>query len=41
MTDVHDGFLRQGLVRPREDRILASVCAGWAGASASTRGRSG
>jgi len=41
MTDIHDSFLRQGMVRPRADRILASVLAGWAGASASTRGRSG
>ncbi len=28
MTDIHDGFRRQGLVRPREGRILAGVCAG-------------
>jgi phage shock protein C len=28
MTDIHDGFRRQGLVRPRDDRILAGVCAG-------------
>ncbi|MGH8822975.1 MAG: PspC domain-containing protein [Jiangellaceae bacterium] len=28
MTDIHDGFRRQGLVRPRDGRILAGVCAG-------------
>ena len=28
MTDIHDGFRRQGLVRPREGRVLAGVCAG-------------
>jgi phage shock protein C len=28
MTDVHDGFRRQGLVRPREGRVLGGVCAG-------------
>jgi phage shock protein C len=28
MTDIHEGFRRQGLVRPNEGRILAGVCAG-------------
>jgi phage shock protein PspC (stress-responsive transcriptional regulator) len=28
MTDIHEGFRRQGLVRPRHDRVLAGVCAG-------------
>ena len=28
MTDIHDGMRRQGLVRPREGRVLAGVCAG-------------
>ena len=28
MTDIHEGFRRQGLVRPRDDRVLAGVCAG-------------
>jgi phage shock protein C len=28
MTDIHDGFRRQGLVRPREGRLLGGVCAG-------------
>ena len=28
MNDIHDGFRRQGLVRPRDGRILAGVCAG-------------
>jgi phage shock protein PspC (stress-responsive transcriptional regulator) len=28
MTDIHGGFRRQGLVRPRDGRILAGVCAG-------------
>jgi phage shock protein C len=28
MTDIHDGFRRQGLVRPREGRVLGGVCAG-------------
>ena len=28
MTDIHDGFRRQGLVRPRDGRVLAGVCAG-------------
>jgi phage shock protein PspC (stress-responsive transcriptional regulator) len=28
MTDIHDGFRRQGLVRPRDGRILGGVCAG-------------
>ena len=28
MTDIHDGFRRQGLVRPRNGRVLGGVCAG-------------
>jgi len=28
MTDIHQSFARQGLVRPREGRVLAGVCAG-------------
>jgi phage shock protein C len=28
MTNIHDGFRREGLVRPREGRVLAGVCAG-------------
>jgi len=28
MNDIHDGFRRQGLVRPRDGRLLAGVCAG-------------
>jgi phage shock protein C len=28
MDDIRDGFRRQGLVRPREGRLLAGVCAG-------------
>ena len=28
MTDIHQTFARQGLVRPREDRVLGGVCAG-------------
>ncbi|RYV51527.1 PspC domain-containing protein [Pengzhenrongella frigida] len=28
MTDIHDTFGRQGLVRPRDGRILGGVCAG-------------
>jgi phage shock protein C len=28
MTDIQEGFRRQGLVRPRDGRILAGVCAG-------------
>ena len=28
MTDIHDGFRRQGLVRPRDGRVLGGVCAG-------------
>jgi phage shock protein PspC (stress-responsive transcriptional regulator) len=28
MNTVHDWFRRQGLVRPRHDRVLAGVCAG-------------
>jgi phage shock protein C len=28
MNDIHDGLRRQGLVRPREGRVLAGVCAG-------------
>lgn len=28
MNDVHTTFANQGLVRPREGRVLAGVCAG-------------
>jgi phage shock protein PspC (stress-responsive transcriptional regulator) len=28
MNDVHQSFARQGLVRPREGRVLGGVCAG-------------
>jgi phage shock protein C len=28
MNDIHGTFRRQGLVRPREGRVLAGVCAG-------------
>ncbi len=28
VTDIHDSFSRQGLVRPRDGRVLAGVCAG-------------
>ena len=28
MNDIHDSFARQGLVRPRDGRVLAGVCAG-------------
>ena len=28
MTDIHDTFSRQGLVRPRSGRVLGGVCAG-------------
>jgi phage shock protein C len=28
MTDIQEGFRRQGLVRTRDGRILAGVCAG-------------
>ena len=28
MNDVHETFRRQGLVRPRDGRVLAGVCAG-------------
>lgn len=28
MTDIHQSFGRQGLVRPRDGRVLAGVCAG-------------
>jgi phage shock protein C len=28
MNDIHQSFARQGLVRPREGRILGGVCAG-------------
>jgi phage shock protein PspC (stress-responsive transcriptional regulator) len=28
MTDIHEGFRQQGLVRPRDGRVLAGVCAG-------------
>ncbi|RSM50465.1 PspC domain-containing protein [Actinoplanes sp. ATCC 53533] len=30
MHTVHDSMARQGLVRPREGRVLAGVCAGLA-----------
>ena len=28
MDDIHQSFARQGLVRPREGRVLRGVCAG-------------
>jgi len=28
MNDVHQSFARQGLVRPRQGRVLGGVCAG-------------
>ena len=28
MDDIHQSFARQGLVRPREGRVLGGVCAG-------------
>ncbi len=28
MNDIQQSFARQGLVRPREGRVLAGVCAG-------------
>jgi len=28
MNDVHNSFRQQGLVRPRDGRVLAGVCAG-------------
>jgi phage shock protein PspC (stress-responsive transcriptional regulator) len=28
MNDIHQSFARQGLVRPRERRVLGGVCAG-------------
>jgi Putative stress-responsive transcriptional regulator len=28
MNDVHETFRRQGLVRPRDGRVIAGVCAG-------------
>jgi phage shock protein C len=28
MDSIHDSFRRQGLVRPRQGRVLAGVCAG-------------
>jgi phage shock protein PspC (stress-responsive transcriptional regulator) len=28
MNDIHQSFAQQGLVRPRESRILGGVCAG-------------
>ena len=28
MNDIHQSFAHQGLVRPREDRVLGGVCAG-------------
>ena len=28
MNDIHDAFRREGLIRPREGRVLGGVCAG-------------
>jgi phage shock protein C len=28
MNDIHQSFAKQGLVRPREGRVLGGVCAG-------------
>ncbi|MFC4785594.1 PspC domain-containing protein [Nocardioides sp. MAHUQ-72] len=28
MNDIHQSFARQGLVRPRQGRVLGGVCAG-------------
>jgi len=28
MNDIHQSFAQQGLVRPRESRVLGGVCAG-------------
>jgi phage shock protein C len=28
MSDIHQSFAQQGLVRPREGRVLGGVCAG-------------
>jgi phage shock protein C len=28
MNDIHQSFARQGLVRPRDERVLGGVCAG-------------
>ena len=28
MNDIHQSFAQQGLVRPREERVLGGVCAG-------------
>jgi phage shock protein C len=28
MNDIHETFRRQGLVRPRDGRVIAGVCAG-------------
>lgn len=28
MNDIHDTFRREGLVRPRDGRVLGGVCAG-------------
>ncbi len=28
MTDIHADLRRQGLVRPRDERVIAGVCAG-------------
>ena len=28
MNDIHQSFAHQGLVRPREERVLGGVCAG-------------
>jgi phage shock protein PspC (stress-responsive transcriptional regulator) len=28
MNDIHQSFAHQGLIRPREERVLGGVCAG-------------
>ena len=28
MSNIHQNFAQQGLIRPREDRVLGGVCAG-------------
>ena len=28
MSSIHQNFAQQGLIRPREDRVLGGVCAG-------------
>jgi phage shock protein C len=28
MNDIHQSFAHQGLIRPREERLLGGVCAG-------------